>query len=149
MMMASGEIKMATNRLDSDLKNTIKHWKYISHDIRQPSNNDDYERLSNFLDRLLDLVGADENHELIGLVDVISHMISMYDEQHNYQVKNISGLKALKFLIEQHELTQSDLPEIGSQGVVSEILNGKRSLNLKQIKKLAKRFHVSVETFID
>lgn len=149
MMKASGGIKMAINRLSNDLKNTIKHWKYISHDIRQPSNNDDYERLSNFLDRLLDMVGGNENHELIGLVDVISHMISMYDEQHNYQIKNISGVKALKFLMEQHGINQSELPEIGSQGVVSEILNGKRNLNLKQIKNLSKRFHVSAETFID
>lgn len=140
---------MATHRLDNDLKNTIKHWKYISQDIRQPSNKDDYKRLSAFLDRLLDIVGANENHELIGLVDVISHMISMYDEQHNYKVKDVSGLKALQFLMEQHKLTQSDLPEIGSQGAVSEILNGKRNLNLKQIKKLAKKFHVSIETFID
>lgn len=73
----------------------------------------------------------------------------MYDEQHNYQVKDVSGLKALKFLMEQHGLNQSDLPEIGSQGVISEILNGKWKLNLKQIKNLAKRFHVSAEAFID
>ncbi len=30
------------------------------------------------------------------------------------------------YLMEEHGLRQSDLPEIGSQGVVSEILNGKR-----------------------
>lgn len=140
---------MAANLLDNDLKNTIKHWKYISHDIRQPSNSEDYEKLSNILSHLLDIVGENESHELIGLVDVISQMISTYDEQHSYQVKDVSGVKALQFLMEQHELNQSDLPEIGSQGVVSEILNGKRKLNLKQIKSLSKRFRVSAETFID
>ncbi|HEX4046020.1 MAG TPA: helix-turn-helix domain-containing protein [Gammaproteobacteria bacterium] len=140
---------MATIRINNDLKNTIKHWKCIANDIREPLNNNDYEKLSTLLDRLLEIVGDDENHELIGLVDVISHMISLYDEKHNYQIKAVSGIKALKFLMEQHELTQADLPEVGSQGVVSEILNGKRDLNLKQIKKLSKRFHVSAETFID
>ena len=49
----------------------------------------------------------------------------------------------------QHNLNQSDLPEIGSQGVVSEVLNGKRSLNLKQVKKLAERFGLEPEIFID
>ena len=39
--------------------------------------------------------------------------------------------------------------EIGSQGVVSEILNGKRQLNLSHIKKLALRFGVKPATFID
>lgn len=52
--------------------------------------------------------------------------------------------------MEQHGLDQSDLKnEIGSQGVVSEVLNGKRQFNLTHIKKLAKRFHVTPATFID
>jgi len=77
-------------------------------------------------------------------------MISMYDEQNKYQIDNASGISALKFLMEQHGFNQADLSEeIGSQGVVSEILNGKRKLNLNQIKKLSIRFHVSAGTFID
>ncbi len=148
-MKESGETKMATMRIHTDLNNTIKHWKCIASDIHEPLNNDDYKRLSNILDRLLDIVGENEKHKLIGLVDVISHMISMYDDQKNHSMNNISGISALKFLMEQHHLNQSDLPEIGSQGVVSEILNGKRQLNLKQIKTLSQKFHVSIETFID
>ena len=139
---------MATLQVNDNLKNTIKHWKYIASDIHEPLNNADYEKLTGILDLLLDTVGEDENHELIGLVDVISHMIAMYDEQKNYQIKNLSGISALKFLMEQHHLKQSDLPEIGSQGVVSEVLQGKRKLNVTQIKKLSKRFHVSSDTFI-
>ncbi|MEO1801157.1 MAG: transcriptional regulator, partial [Cyanobacteria bacterium J06629_2] len=42
-----------------------------------------------------------------------------------------------------------DLSEIGSQGVVSEILSGKRKLNVRQIQLLAERFHVSPATFFD
>ncbi len=140
---------MATMRAYPDLNETIKHWKCIASDIHEPLNNDDYNRLSNMLDRLLDIVGENEKHELIGLIDVISHMISMYDDQKRYLKANISGIDALKFLMEQHGFNQSDLSEIGSQGVISEILNRKRQLNLKQIKTLSQKFHVSVETFID
>ena len=86
----------------------------------------------------------------MGLVDMISHMISMYDECHQKPLQQGSGVDALKFLMEQHGLDQSDLKnEIGSQGVVSEILNGKRQLNLSYIKKLALRFGVKPATFID
>ena len=53
----------------------------------------------------------------------------------------------LRYLMEEHELKQSDLPEIGSQGVVSEILRGKRELNTRQISVLAKRFGVSPAMF--
>lgn len=45
--------------------------------------------------------------------------------------------------MEEHGLKQSDLTEIGSQGIVSEILRGKRALNVRQIWLLAKRFGIS------
>lgn len=132
------------------LEETIQHWRHISPIIHDPQNDDEYEKLASMLDQLLDIVGDNESHELMGLVDVISHMITMYDEKHDEQFQTASGIDALKFLIEQHGLDQRDLKnEIGSQGVVSEILNGKRQLNLSHIKKLAERFHVTPATFID
>ena len=54
----------------------------------------------------------------------------------------------LKFFMEQHDLTPSDLPELGTQRVVSEMLRGKRELNTRQMKALSKRFHVSPAVFI-
>ena len=130
-----------------DLKNTIKHWKHIACEIREPLNDTEYEKLAQIQDCLLDTIGENESHELIGLVDFISQMLERYEERKHYQVKGVSGIAALKFLMEQHHLKQSDLPEIGSQGVVSEILQGKRKLNLNQIKRLSQKFHVSPETF--
>ncbi|HSG17040.1 MAG TPA: hypothetical protein VLE70_12060 [Anaerolineae bacterium] len=50
--------------------------------------------------------------------------------------------------MEEHGVRQADLPEVGSQGVVSEILSGKRELNVRQIRELARRFHVSPAVFI-
>ena len=51
--------------------------------------------------------------------------------------------------MESHNLPQSALTELGSQGVVSEILSGKRKLNIRQIKALAKRSNVTLDTFIN
>jgi HTH-type transcriptional regulator/antitoxin HigA len=50
--------------------------------------------------------------------------------------------------MEEHGLTQKDLPEIGSQGVVSEILVGRRRLNVRQIQALAARFGIDPGAFI-
>lgn len=152
MMKVRGGLKMRATKIpkiNNTLKSTIKYWKHISSDIHEPVNSSDYNKLSQILDHLLDIVGEDEKHELMGLVDVISHMIAAYDERENYQIKGTPGIQALKFLMEQHQLTQANLTEIGSQGVVSEILQGKRKLNINQIKKLSKKFHVSPNTFID
>ncbi len=58
------------------------------------------------------------------------------------------GADLLRFFMEEHRLSQSDLAEVGSQGVVSEILNGKRDLNIRQIRALSKRFGVSPSVFV-
>ena len=50
--------------------------------------------------------------------------------------------------MDEHGLSQSDLPEVGSQGVVSEILRGRRQINLRQVRALSERFGVSPAVFI-
>ena len=47
-----------------------------------------------------------------------------------------------------HGLRQSDLPEIGAQSVVSAILAGRRSLNVRQVKALAARFGIPAANFL-
>jgi hypothetical protein len=61
----------------------------------------------------------------------------------------VADYEALKFLMAQHDLKRGDLPEIGSQGAVSEILTGKRDLNVRQVRALAAQFSVSTETFLN
>ncbi|MNJ03561.1 Antitoxin HigA [compost metagenome] len=59
-----------------------------------------------------------------------------------------TGAEVLGYMMREHGLTQSDLPGVGPQSVVSEILSGKRQLNLRQIRWLAERFNVPVDVFI-
>ena len=69
-------------------------------------------------------------------------------EEQNDPMPKLEGVDALRFLMEEHDLAQSDLPEVGSQGVVSEILGGKRALNVRQIRALSERFGVSPAVFV-
>lgn len=130
------------------LEQATRHWKYVAPILVYPKNNANYELLVKRLDQLLNIVGDNENHSLIGLVDIVSNLIAMYEEKNIKKIKGDS-IDALKYLMEVHKLSQSDLPEIGSQGVVSEILHRKRALNLRQIKLLSARFNVSPNTFIE
>lgn len=83
-------------------------------------------------------------------MDVVSNVIASYEEERfKHEQPTVKGVDALKFLMEAHHLKQSDLQEMGSQGVVSEILTGKRQLNVRQIRLLAHKFQVDVSTFID
>lgn len=111
------------------------------------TNETEYDEAVERLNALLDEVGEDESHPLYGLLDTLGILIEAYDNEH-YPLPECSGTDALAYLMAEHSLSQSDLPEIGSQGVVSEILNGKRSLNVRQIQALAKKFKVSTATFL-
>lgn len=107
----------------------------------------DYARAVASLDAILDEIGEDEKHPLADLADALGVFIEKYEAEH----MPFTGAKpaaVLKFLMREHELRQTDLPEIGSQGVVSEVLAGRRELNTRQIKRLAKRFGVSSAVFI-
>jgi len=134
--------------MHQQLSEAIKYWSHIAPVVKQPKNKKEFNNLVSQLDELLDIVGDDENHRLLGLVDIIGGLISSYEERY-FQAPAVKGIDALKFLMNTHNLSQSDLTEIASQGVISEILHGKRSLNVRQIKLLAKRFSVDPSTFID
>ncbi|MBI5197342.1 MAG: transcriptional regulator [Nitrospirae bacterium] len=108
----------------------------------------EYKKAVAVLDEILDEVGEDEDHPLADLAEALGLFIHAYEETHLTEIPEVSGSEALKTLMEAHGMGQSDLPEVGSQGVVSEILSGKRELNVRQIGRLAKRFGVSPAVFI-
>lgn len=110
-------------------------------------NEREYDAAVARLNELLDEVGTDEAHPLFYLLDTLATLISAYEQEHE-RLPPVSGADMLRFFMEEHGLRQGDLPEIGSQGVVSEILNGKRELNVRQIQALAARFGVSPAVFL-
>ena len=56
---------------------------------------------------------------------------------------------ALRELMREHELKQTDMLDIfGSQGVVSQVLNGKREISKAQARRLATRFRLPIDIFI-
>ena len=123
-----------------------QHWTAVG-PLLSIRNEHEYDLAVERLNRLLDEVGTDEQHPLYTLLDTLGTLIHAYEEEH-HPIPESSGVDVLRFLMEEHGLTQSDLPEIGSQGVVSEVLRGKRELNIRQIRALATRFQVSPAVFI-
>ena len=107
----------------------------------------DYDRAVLALNELLDEVGADDQHPLYDLLDTLGTVITAYEAEH-VKLPDVRGSEVLAHLMAEHDLRQADLPEVGSQGVVSEILSGKRELNVRQIRALAERFGVSTAVFV-
>lgn len=79
--------------------------------------------------------------------EILITLIEAYEEEH-HSIPEAAPVEVLRALMEAHNLRQKDLvPIFGSEGIVSEILHKKRSLNKNHIEKLSKRFHVSPAVF--
>jgi HTH-type transcriptional regulator / antitoxin HigA len=76
-------------------------------------------------------------------------LIEKYEEEH-YPMPSSPPHELLQFIMESNGLRQTDLVALGlgSGGVVSEIVNGKRAISKAQAKILADRFKVSSSLFI-
>jgi HTH-type transcriptional regulator/antitoxin HigA len=122
------------------------HWSTIR-PLLTIRNEREYDRAVKLLNELLDEIGTNERHPLYSFMDTLGTLIEAYEEKH-HPVPASSGAEMLRYFMEEHGLSQTDLSEIGSQGVVSEVLNGKRELNIRQVCAPAKRFHVSPAVFI-
>lgn len=106
----------------------------------------DYQAAVVILDLLMLEVRGNEQHELAPYLHILGTIVSEY-EKANFPIEDADPIDIIKHLMEEHGLTQSELPEIGNQAKVSEILNGKRSLNARQIQTLSIRFNVSPALF--
>ena len=133
--------------MNIQLKEIAKVWPDLQAVLSVPHNEKDYERLVSILDSLIDEVGNDGSHPLASLMETLGSLIETYEAE-NVPDREGNPTDALKALMEEHDLKQSDLPEIGSQGVVSEVLAGRRQLNIRQVKALSERFSVSPAVFI-
>jgi HTH-type transcriptional regulator/antitoxin HigA len=116
------------------------------HTILAPVIRDDQD-LQEALDRLHVLWGAESGTPAGDELQVLADLIAAYEQRHG-PMSAINGIDLLRHLMDLHHLHQSQLPEIGSQGVVSEILSGKRSLNRRMAQALGSRFQLDPLAFL-
>jgi HTH-type transcriptional regulator / antitoxin HigA len=131
-----------------NLQDISAHWVALHETLglgAPITNEAQYERTLAFVEAVFDDVAADPAHPLDGLVDLLADRIREYEDRVHPWPDTSTPATVLVSLMQEHGLKQSDLPEIGAQSVVSAVLAGKRQLNLRQIKALAKRFSVPLD----
>ncbi|MBK8399299.1 MAG: helix-turn-helix domain-containing protein [Leptospiraceae bacterium] len=131
----------------AELERVQTSWKEVKDFLSVPHSKKEYNKIVSLLDLVIDEVGSKQNHPLAPLLETLGSLVEAYEKE-NLKPIDAKPIEVLKFLMEEHNLTQKDMKQLGSQGVVSEILNGKRELNVRQIKELSKRFGVSPAVFI-
>lgn len=103
------------------------------------------KRLSGFLLRD-NLSEAEEK-----IVELLTVLVGNYEKARFPEIEKARGIDVVKHLMEVHGLKNKDLvPSIfETESVASETLKGQRGLTLKHVKRLADRFHLSTDAFID
>ena len=98
------------------------------------------------IERLLAIPQATAEEERI--LQLLLTVIEKYEDEH-YPMDDVSPLDVLLHLMEANDLKQADLVNvIGSSGVVSELVNGKRQISKNQAQALGKFFYVDPKLFL-
>ena len=115
----------------------------------RPINSDaELDQAIAMIDRLLarDLLAGDEQDYL----DVLSDLVERYEDQ-RYPIERVSGLDALRHLVESSGKTRATVAEEAGlpESTLSEVLSGRRRLNTRHISILARYFRIDPGVFLD
>jgi len=114
--------------------------------IIKPIRNDD--ELKAAFQRLEMVFQAEPGTPEADEVEVLATLIEGYENKH-YAITPPDPIKAIKFRMEQQNLTARDLETyIGSSGRVSEVLSRKRPLSLRMIKRLHDGLSIPYESLL-
>ena len=106
------------------------------------------ERALAIIDRLMrkdeDALSPEEDR----LLRLLAILVEDFEKK-AYPLERSEPAVALRELMRDHGLKQIDLAEVfGSQGNVSQVLNGKRAISKSQARKLSARFRLPIDVFI-
>lgn len=109
--------------LDQELADTIKVWPVVSKVLSTFETEGRYNKAVGWLDELIDEAGENEAPLIESLIDTLGTLVKDYEDR-NIPEPEADPVDCLRFLMEEHNLKPSNLPEVGSQEVVSDLLSG-------------------------
>ncbi len=115
---------------------------------RRIETEEENDRYLKIVEQMIDRGSENFSPEEHKIFDLLTILINEFEEK-AYPIRDVPPNERLQFLLEQRGMKQKDLiPLFGSEGVVSEIISGKRAITLKTAQKLAIFFNTRAEMFI-
>ena len=105
-----------------------------------------FERIYSLINSTENLIEVDspEGEEL----DLLSLLVEKYEREH-FPIEAPNPIEAIKFRMEQMNLKQSDIASLfGGKTRISEVLHGKRPLNLNMITLLNRYLGIPLESLV-
>ena len=72
-----------------NLEQTIAAWSSLTKTVFVPQTEQEYKRLVELLDTLIDRVGEDESHPLASMMDVIGVLIENYESEYVAELEEV------------------------------------------------------------
>jgi HTH-type transcriptional regulator/antitoxin HigA len=109
-----------------------------------------YANTLEVIDRLMAVTKLTKGQALY--LETLVQLVQAFEaEHHAIDTTGLTGLDSLKHLLEENQMSASDLARLLGvhSSLGSKILKGQRSLTVDHIRKLAERFKVSPGLFLD
>ncbi|MCI0365489.1 MAG: helix-turn-helix domain-containing protein [Phycisphaerales bacterium] len=110
----------------------------------------EHERTVEVIDRLMAAGRLTKDQERY--LETLVQLVEVYEAAHHeIDTSDLSGLDTLKHLMDENQMSASDLARVLDVHVSmgSKILKGERALTVEHLKKLSIRFKVGADAFID
>ncbi len=113
--------------------------------IKAIKTEDDYNQA---LERLEEIFHAPADTKEGDEAEILSILIEKYEDEH-YPIEAPDPIEAIKFRMEQMDMSKKDLARIiGYKSRVSELFSRKRKLNLRMIRNLHDKLKIPYESLI-
>jgi HTH-type transcriptional regulator/antitoxin HigA len=108
----------------------------------------EYARATKILDALASRTEGSLSLDEQDYLGTLALLAEEFDARHAPQTPKADPIDVLRHLMDAHDMNTADLGRLlGSKGVASEVLSGKRPLSKAHIAALAAKFHVDAGVF--
>lgn len=118
--------------------------------LKVPENESEYKMIESYLDKLIDQIRDNEEHNLAIVMQIMGDNLERYDDSIYPSIgSDISDIELVSHLMQANNLQQKDMIDVfGNQGNVSKFLNGERPLSKSQVTKIKNKFKISADLFL-
>lgn len=106
-------------------------------------------------DNTAEVIDAMSGHKLNAdqedYLELLSQLVEAYETEHLGPPPKLSGPEALQFLLKENQLSGDDLAKLlgVDRSTAYKLLKGTRHLTLEHVRRLAERFKVRAELFLN
>ena len=115
--------------------------------LKPISNEAEFEAAERLLNEISDRMESPSDPKYSALFQMLAERIAVWEEE-NVPMPTVTPQQTLRFLMQQHQLKQTDLSALVDQSTLSKILRGEREISKYLAKSLAKYFKTNIEVFL-